>query len=106
MSQAVRAGGFLFLAGQVAEGADVSEQTLGVLSKIGTLLDEAEMNKTSIVSANIWLTDIEDFDAMNAARDSWVAPGQPPARACVQSRLAIPELRVEIAVIAFAEAQQ
>lgn len=53
MSQAVSAGGFLFFAVQVAEGVDAKEQTRAILSKIDVLLAKAEMDKTSIISANI-----------------------------------------------------
>lgn len=101
MSQAVRAGGFLFVAGQVAEGADAAEQTAGILEKIDALLTAARMGRENVVSANIWLTDIGDFNAMNAVWDAWVAEDAAPARACVQSILAAPQYRVEIAVTAF-----
>jgi len=101
MSQAVCAGGFLFVAGQVAEGADTAEQTAAVLARIDALLAEAGLDRDAIVSASVWLADIADFDAMNAVWDAWVVPGAAPARACVQSELAYPRFRVEIAVIAF-----
>lgn len=101
MSQGVKAGGFLFVAGQVADGADAAAQTQAILGKIDALLALAGMGRTSIVSANIWLSDICDFDAMNSVWDTWVPEGHAPARACVQSKLALPQFRVEIAVIAF-----
>ncbi len=100
MSQAVVAGGFVFLSGQVGEGADAREQTRNILDGIDGLLDRAGTNRASILSANIWLADMADFDAMNAVWDAWVPDGGAPARACVQAALASPRFRVEIAVIA------
>lgn len=102
MSQAVKAGGFMFVAGQVADGADAAGQAQAILDKIDKLLAQAGMDRRQIVSANIWISDIEDFGAMNAVWDNWVPEGHAPARACVQSELAMPRFRVEIAVIAFA----
>ena len=49
---------------------------------------------------SIWLADIGTFDEMNGVWDAWVTPGSPPARACVEARLAAPQFTVEIGVIA------
>jgi enamine deaminase RidA (YjgF/YER057c/UK114 family) len=102
MSQAVIHGDRVFLAGQVAENPtpDVTEQTRQILAAIDGLLAEAGTDKTKLLTANIWLADIADFAAMNAAWDKWVSPGNTPARATVESKLAGPEYRVEIQVTA------
>lgn len=102
MSAAVACNGLVFLAGQVADdaSADVAGQTTQILAKIDQLLAEAGSSKERIVSANIWLADIATFNQMNSIWDAWVPAGQPPARACVESRLAFPQYTVEIAVIA------
>ncbi|MGK9164764.1 RidA family protein [Inquilinus limosus] len=102
MSQAVIHDGRVFLAGQVADTPtpDVGEQTRQILATIDKLLAEAGTDKTKLLTANIWLADIADFAAMNAAWDSWVSPGNTPARATVESKLAGPEYRVEIQVTA------
>ena len=102
MSGAVAAGGFLFTAGQVADdtSADVPGQTAQILAKIDALLAEAGLDKTAIVSANIWLADATTFAAMNTVWDAWVPAGHTPARACVESKLAFPQFTVEIGVIA------
>ncbi|MFE0756047.1 RidA family protein [Inquilinus sp. NPDC058860] len=102
MSQAVIHGDRVFLAGQVAETPtpDVTEQTRQILATIDGLLAEAGTDKTKLLTANIWLADIADFAAMNAAWDKWVSPGNTPARATVESKLAAPEYRVEIQVTA------
>jgi enamine deaminase RidA (YjgF/YER057c/UK114 family) len=103
MSKAVVHGDTVYLAGQVADrsaGATVREQTGEILGIIDALLAKAGTDKTKLLSANIWLTDIATFAEMNTVWDAWVAPGSAPARATVQAQLAAPQFKVEIAVIA------
>jgi len=102
MSAAVIHDGRVFLAGQVADKPtpDVTDQTRQILEAIDGILAEAGTDKTKLLTANIWLADIADFAAMNAAWDKWVSPGNTPARATVESKLAGPEYRVEIQVTA------
>lgn len=105
MSQAVVCNGMVFLAGQVAQdtGQDVSGQTRQVLAAIDSLLAEAGSDKSRLLSASIFLTDMADFGAMNKVWEAWVVPGQTPARATVQAALAKPEYKVEIVVTAAAD---
>jgi enamine deaminase RidA (YjgF/YER057c/UK114 family) len=101
MSEAVIHNGMVYLAGMVAEttvGKSVKEQTKDILSQIDDVLKQAGSDKTKIVKANIWLTDIKTWAEMNEAWDAWVVPGQTPARATVESKLAAPGLDVEIMV--------
>jgi enamine deaminase RidA (YjgF/YER057c/UK114 family) len=102
MSQAVAHGDLVFLAGQVADepSADVRGQTEQILRKIDRLLAEAGSDKTKILSATIWLADIATFDEMNSVWDPWVAQGHAPARACVEAKLARPQYKVEIGIVA------
>ena len=103
MSQIVVHGGLVYLAGQVASGApgaSVTDQTRDILDRIDRYLAEAGTDKTKLLTASIWLTDIATFDEMNAVWDAWVAPGATPARACVEARLASPQYTVEIMVTA------
>jgi enamine deaminase RidA (YjgF/YER057c/UK114 family) len=102
MSQAVIHDATVYIAGQVADdpSADVAGQTRQILAKIDGLLAEAGTDKSKLLSANVWLSDISTFDQMNAVWDEWVTPGKPPARACVESKLARPQLKVEIMVVA------
>jgi enamine deaminase RidA (YjgF/YER057c/UK114 family) len=102
MSGAVVHGNTVYLAGQVAyDGkAGVEEQTKQVLAKIDRLLAAAGTDKAKILSANVWLADMAGYAEMNAAWDRWVAPGNPPARATVESKLAAPQYKVEIMVVA------
>lgn len=101
MSQAVIHGDTIWLAGQVGEpGEDVVAQTRTALTEIDSLLAEAGSHKSKILSATVWLADIADFEAMNSVWDAWVDKDNPPARATGESRLAAPEYRVEIIVVA------
>lgn len=102
MSQAVTCNGFVFIAGQVARNrkAGISEQTADVLAVIDGLLAEAGSTRSKLVAVNVFLPNISDFDAMNAVYDAWIDPENPPARACVEARLADPDLRIEITAIA------
>lgn len=101
MSQAVIHGDTIWLAGQVGEpGEDVVAQTRTALAEIDSLLSEAGSSKAKILSATIWLADIADFEAMNSVWDAWVDPANPPARATGEARLAAPEYRVEIIIVA------
>lgn len=101
MSQAVVHGGKVYTAGVVADaaaGKGVTEQTADILAQIDALLVDAGSDKTKILKANIWLTDMGRFAEMNAAWDAWVPKGHTPARATVESRLAGPQYAVEIMV--------
>jgi len=102
MSQIVTHGDTIYLAGQVANDSsgDISLQTGQVLAKIEPLLDEVGSDKTKILAAQIWIANIGHFSAMNQVWDDWVAEGHAPARACIEARLASPDLLVEIGITA------
>ena len=102
MSQLVIHDNTVYLAGQVASDAtaNVSVQTQQVLDKIDSLLAEAGSDKSRILSAQIWLANIGHFSAMNEVWDTWVSEGNAPARACIEARLASPDLLVEIGIVA------
>ncbi|MBK7794048.1 MAG: RidA family protein [Betaproteobacteria bacterium] len=97
-----RASGTIYLAGQVAADpkADITGQVQQVLAQIDALLAEAGSDKTHILSATIYLPDMNDFPALNAVWETWVVAGATPARATVQASLAAPEYKVEIQVVA------
>jgi len=102
MSQIVVHGDTVYLAGQVADdaNADISVQTQQVLQKIDALLSEASSDNSRILSAQIWLTSMGHFAQMNEVWDAWVPEGHAPGRACIEARLASPDLLVEIGIIA------
>src|ERR1051326_3519103 len=98
MSQAVVHGNTVYLVGLTADDSsqDVKGQTAQILAKIDELLAEAGTDKSKLLSANIWLTDIGTWSQMNEAWDAWVSPGNAPARATVEAKLARPGVSVEI----------
>ena len=102
LSQAVVHGETVYLAGIVADHPvpEVAAQTGQILDQIDKLLAECGTNKSKLLMATIWLADIRDYDEMNSVWDKWVTPGQTPARACVEARLAQPKYLVEIRVVA------
>jgi enamine deaminase RidA (YjgF/YER057c/UK114 family) len=103
MSQMVVHGDTVYLAGIVAHknaGKSVSEQTKEILATIDGYLAKAGTDKSKLLSANIWLTDMATFAEMNAVWDAWVAPGNTPARATVEAKLAAPQYKIEIMVTA------
>ena len=102
MSQIVIHGDTIYLAGQVAAdaSADITVQTQQVLEKVDKLLAEAGSDSSKVLSAQIWIASMGHFAAMNAVWDAWVPEGHAPARACIEARLASPDLLVEVGVIA------
>ena len=103
MSKAVVHGNTVYLAGIVAnepKGKSVTEQTKDILSQIDGLLAKAGTDKTKLLTTNIWITDMANFAEMNSVWDTWVSAGNTPARATVEAKLATPDYKVEIMVIA------
>ena len=103
MSKAVIHGDTVYLAGIVADspkGKSVAEQSKNILSQIDGFLALAGTDKTKLLSANIWIADMANFPEMNSVWDSWVSAGNTPARATVEAKLASPDYKVEIMVVA------
>ena len=103
MSKAVVHGDTVYLAGIVADspkGKSMADQTKSILSQIDGFLAKAGTDKGKLISANIWITDMAKFAEMNAVWDAWVSPGNTPARATVEAKLATPGHKVEIMVVA------
>lgn len=101
MSQAVIHGDTVYLAGQVgAPGESIAAQTRATLAEIELVLAQAGTDKSKLLSATIWLADMADFEGMNAVWDAWIDGRDPPARATGEAKLAAPEYKVEIIVIA------
>ncbi len=100
MSEMVVHNDTIYLAGQLADDdtADITGQTRQVLAAIDALLARAGSDKSKILRAQIFLVDLADFAAMNAVWETWVLPGQTPARATVQAALANPNWKIEIVV--------
>ena len=102
MSQIVVHGDTVYLAGQVADdaSADIKTQTEQVLQKIDNYLAEAGSDRSKILSAQVWIASMGHFAQMNEVWDAWVPEGHAPARACIEARLARPDLLVEIGIVA------
>jgi enamine deaminase RidA (YjgF/YER057c/UK114 family) len=104
ISQIVIRDNTVFLLGVTGDPhADVAIQTRQVLERIDHLLATAGTDKTNLLTAQVWLADMDDFDAHNAVWNDWVDPANPPVRACVEARLRQPGLLVEIMVTAATE---
>ncbi|MCC6777640.1 MAG: RidA family protein [Hyphomicrobiales bacterium] len=103
MSKAVMHGNTVYLSGLIADkalGQGVAEQTKEILGLIDGFLAKAGTDKSKLLTATIWLSDIRTVDEMNKAWDAWVVPGHTPARACIEALLQGPEKKVEIQVTA------
>jgi enamine deaminase RidA (YjgF/YER057c/UK114 family) len=100
MSQIVIHGNTVYLAGQTGEGEGVGAQTRDILKSVDELLAKAGTDKTKILQAIIWLSDMATFDEMNKEWEAWVPQGHTPARATGEAKLAAPKYLVEIIVTA------
>lgn len=94
--------GTVYLAGMTADDTtgDTVQQTRDTLAKIDKYLALAGSDKTKLLTAQIWLRDIADFELMNSVWDKWIDRSAMPVRATVESRLAGDAYRVEIMVTA------
>ncbi|MPY25481.1 RidA family protein [Shewanella psychropiezotolerans] len=102
MSRIVKHNGTVYLCGQVCKDANegITEQTSSMLEKVDALLEQAGSDRKHILSATIYIKDMQYFAEMNAVWDAWVAEGHAPARACVEAKMARDVLLVEISVVA------
>ncbi|HTZ72555.1 MAG TPA: RidA family protein [Candidatus Aquilonibacter sp.] len=105
-SQAVRANGFLFTAGQVAldpatgvvVGGDIAAQTERVLENLKAIVEAAGSRLDQAVKATVYLKDMNDFPAMNEVYGKYFAHN-PPARSTVEVARLPKDVRVEIDLI-------
>jgi 2-iminobutanoate/2-iminopropanoate deaminase len=107
-SQAIRAGDYLFVSGQIpldpATGTLVSgsiaDETRRVLDNLGAILDAAGGSFDRVVKTTVYLADMADFAAMNEVYAGYF-PAPAPARATVQAAALPRNVRVEIDLIAY-----
>lgn len=94
--------GTIYLSGQIAEdsGADIVGQTRQVLAAIDALLEQAGSDKSKILRAQIYMTDLAEFPRMNQVWEEWVVPGHTPTRATMQAALAEPKWKIEVVITA------
>jgi len=107
-SQGIRAGNFLFLAGQIPldpesgeiVGESVEEQTRLVLENLGAVLREAGMSYANVVKSFVYLSDLDEFGAMNSVYAEYFQDN-PPSRATVEVSRLPRDVKVEISAIAY-----
>ncbi|WP_293268303.1 RidA family protein [Neptunomonas sp.] len=102
MSKIVKHNDTIYLCGQTASSDDwdIAEQTRRCLQQVEDLLKEAGSSVERILSVTIYIRDMKDFTQMNEVWDKWVADKPKPARACVETHMARPNVLVELTVIA------
>ncbi len=98
LSDMVQHAGILYLAGQIPEdlAANTRGQTAEVLDLIDRLLAKAGSDKSKLLSAIIFISDMREKPQVDAAWLAWADPQSVPARAVVEARLLNPHTRVEI----------
>ena len=107
-SQAIRAGDFLFVSGQIpldpSTGTliqgDIAEQTHRVLRNLAAILEAAGASFHHVVKTTVYLADMSEFAAMNEIYGTYF-PAPAPARATVQAARLPRDVRVEIDLIAY-----
>jgi 2-iminobutanoate/2-iminopropanoate deaminase len=106
-SQAVRAGGLVWISGQIAldpatgrlvEGG-IEAETTRVMDNLRAVLEAAGSSLDRIVKATIYLTDLGDFEAVNGVYGSFFK-NPPPARVCIEVSRLPKEASVEIDAVA------
>jgi 2-iminobutanoate/2-iminopropanoate deaminase len=108
-SQAIRAGGFIFVSGQIpidpATGTlvdgDIATQTHRVFANLKAILEAAGSSLDHVVRATVYLADMNDFAIVNEVYGGYFS-NPAPARATVQAARLPKDARVEIDVIASA----
>ncbi|OKH20421.1 reactive intermediate/imine deaminase [Hydrococcus rivularis NIES-593] len=112
-NQAIAASGqMLFVAGQIpldpqtgdiVGAGDVAKQTQQVMANLEAILKAAGANWEDVVKTTVFLTDLENFAAMNQVYGGYFSEGNAPARACVEVSRLPKDVLVEIECIAVVE---
>ncbi len=107
-SQAIRAGNFLFISGQIAidpatgkliEGS-IQKHTKMIFSNIGAILEEAGMGFSDIVKVSVFIQDMDNFSPVNEIYKTFFTEN-PPARSFVEVSRLPKDVPIEIEVIAY-----
>jgi len=107
-SPAVRAGGFIFVAGQgpvdvttdKMSYGDIQHETRLVLGNIKRILEGCGATMSDVVKCSVFLSDGKDFGAMNQVYSEFFGDAK-PARTTVEAKFADPKMKVEIDCIAY-----
>ena len=102
LSGAVEHGNTVYLAGITADdqSQDSKGQAAQILATIDRLLEACGSNKSKVLTATIWVSDIRNRPLMNEAWSAWTEGKNLPARACIEAKMADPKCLVEIMVVA------
>lgn len=102
MSRTVEYNGIVSVCGLTADdrSASMKDQTKAILAKIDALLEKAGTNKSRLLTATIYLSDMSQKEQMNEAWIGWIDASNPPTRATVGTVLGTPDTLVEIVVTA------
>lgn len=102
LSRLVTHNGIAYLAGLTADdrSAPMKGQTEQILKKIDALLKVAGTDKSRLLTAMVYVSDMRLKSQMDEAWSAWISPKDTPARACVETRLGTPDTLVEIMVVA------
>jgi 2-iminobutanoate/2-iminopropanoate deaminase len=108
-SPAVRVGNFLFVSGQIAldpatgtmKNNTIETETRQVLDNMRRILNAAGYDSSHVISATVYLKDINDYGKMNTIYGGYFQDGAYPARVAVQVAALPKQANVEIAVIAY-----
>ena len=106
-SQAIKAGGFVFVSGQISIdpktgqfiAGGIAEQTERVLKNLGAVLEAAGSSLNQVVKTTVFLADMKEFTEMNDVYAKFFS-GAPPARATVAAAGLPRDARVEIEAVA------
>ena len=98
LNEAAAYGGIVYLAGLAADDLSqgVRGQTKQTLANIDRVLAQAGTDKSKLLRVEVWLADMDNFDAMNEVYQAWVDSENVPARVCVEARLWDKAVHVEI----------
>jgi len=102
LSKVVEHNGIVYVAGTTAGDRSVGmkEQTEQVLAKIDGYLARCGTNKSKLLTATVYISEMAQKPAMNEAWNAWIDHKNPPTRACVAVELGTPTTLVEIVVTA------
>lgn len=109
-SQGIKAGNFLFVAGQgpidpktgQMTGADIEPQTQQTLTNIKGIVEASSLSMRDVVKVSIFLRSMDDFKRMNEVYKTFF-PENPPTRTTVEAKLLAPGMLIEIDAIAYRE---
>jgi 2-iminobutanoate/2-iminopropanoate deaminase len=106
-TDAVRFGNILFVSGLTAHdaegrlvgGTDAAKQTRQILMNLKLVLDAAGATMADVLKVTVFLTNIDDRAAINPVRQEFFGSARPASTLIEVSRLALPEMKVEIEAV-------